>query len=249
MTVPADGARGAHAPETTAVDGDPGAGRLRGSGARIVYEALKRDILDLALAPGSPMDEVQLSRHFAMSRTPVREALLRLAGEGLVTTLPNRSTIVSAIDLAQLPAYFDALRLMHRVTTRAAALHRTARDVEAMRGHQRAFTAAVDARDAPAMIASNRELHVAIAVAGRNAYYVDLFARLLDEGRRIARLYYSSFDDELPRQYVREHDDIIAAIEAGDVEAGDRLASGHADQVVRQIQDYIAREGAARLRL
>jgi 3-hydroxyacyl-CoA dehydrogenase/enoyl-CoA hydratase/3-hydroxybutyryl-CoA epimerase len=65
---------------------------------------------------------------------------------------------------------------------------------------------------------------------------------LLDEGRRILRLYYSTFDDRLPRQYVDEHEEIIAAIEAGDVERADRLAIAHAGQIVRQIQEYIARD-------
>jgi DNA-binding GntR family transcriptional regulator len=77
---------------------------------------------------------------------------------------------------------------------------------------------------------------------GGNPYYTGFFARLLDEGRRILRLYYSTFDDRLPLQYVQEHEDMIAAIEAGDVEQADRLATGHAAQIVGQIQDYVARD-------
>ncbi|MBL9059176.1 MAG: FCD domain-containing protein, partial [Mangrovicoccus sp.] len=90
------------------------------------------------------------------------------------------------------------------------------------------------------MIATNREFHAAIAEAGRNPYYTGLFCRLLDEGRRILRIYYSSFDDRLPKRYVVEHDDMIAAIAARDVAAADRIASAHADQIVRQIQSMIA---------
>ncbi|MFN4172160.1 MAG: GntR family transcriptional regulator, partial [Pseudorhodobacter sp.] len=65
--------------------------RKRGSGVKVVYEMLRDEILDLKLPPGSPIDEVQLAERFGMSRTPIREALVRLAGEGLVETLPNRS--------------------------------------------------------------------------------------------------------------------------------------------------------------
>ena len=61
-------------------------------------------------------------------------------------------------------------------------------------------------------------------------------------GMAVYQLYYSSFDDHLPHRYVVEHEDIIAAIEARDVEAADRLASAHADQIVRQIQEMIARD-------
>jgi DNA-binding GntR family transcriptional regulator len=216
--------------------------RKRGEGVRRVYEILRDDILDLRLAPGSPIDEVQLAERLSMSRTPIREALVRLAAEGLVTTLPNRSTVVSSIDFLNLHTFFDALTLMYRVTTRLAAEFRTEDDLEIIRARQAEFTRAVEAHDALAMIATNREFHAAIAEAGRNPYYTGLFCRLLDEGRRILRVYYSSFDDHLPRRYVDEHEDMIAAIEARDVAEADRLASAHDDQIVRQIQDMIARD-------
>jgi DNA-binding GntR family transcriptional regulator len=99
------------------------------------------------------------------------------------------------------------------------------------------------------MIAANREFHVAISEAGGNPYFTSLFARLLDEGRRILRLYYSSFNDRLPRKYVDEHQQIVRAITARDPELADKLATSHAAQIVRQIQDYIARDGVAGLKL
>lgn len=223
---------------TTATTGGP----VRGKGSQTVYESLRRSVLELTLAPGSLLDEVTLSQQFGLSRTPVREALVRLASEGLVTTLPNRSTIVAAIDFMRLPVYFEALTLMYRVTTRDAAVHRQDSDLPAIRELARAYSAAVRARNVIDMIQSNRDFHVAIAEAGRNSYFTALFSRLLDEGRRILRLYYQSFDDRLPRQYVKEHDAIVAAIEAGDAELADRLAAAHAAQIVRQIQSYIARD-------
>jgi DNA-binding GntR family transcriptional regulator len=219
--------------------------RVRGLGAQTVYEALRQSILELTLAPGSPLDEVRLSQQFEMSRTPIREALVRLSSEGLVTTLPNRSTIVAAIDLVQLPVYFEALTLMYRVTTRDAAVHRRDDDLPRIRHLQQAYAAAVGKRDAVEMIQVNRDFHVAIAVAGGNSYFTSLFMRLLDEGRRILRLYYQSFDDRLPRQYVDEHDAMVSAIEARDAELADRLAAAHADQIVKQIQSYIGRDTSA----
>jgi DNA-binding GntR family transcriptional regulator len=216
--------------------------RTRGSGAQTVYESLREAILRMTLHPGSPLDEVSLSERYAMSRTPIREALVRLAAEGLVTTLPNRNTIVSAIDFVQLPTYFEALTLMYRVTTRSAAVHRQKSQLPGIRQRHLAYAAAVDRRDALGMIQTNRDFHVAIAEAGGNPYYTGFFTRLLDEGRRILRLYYQSFDDRLPRQYVDEHEQMVLAIEAGDAELADRLSSEHAGQIVRQIQTYIARD-------
>jgi len=98
------------------------------------------------------------------------------------------------------------------------------------------------AQDALAMIATNREFHAVIAKAGRNPYYESLCLRLLDEGRRLLRMYYSSFDDQLPHQYVQEHEDLIEAIEARDIARADSLAAVHADQIVHQIQALIARD-------
>lgn len=219
--------------------------RIRGSGAQIVYETLRQSIIDLTLPPGSPLDEVGLSQKFDMSRTPIREALVRLSAEGLVLTLPNRNTVVAPIDFVQLPLYFEALSLLYRVTTRAAAARRKPEHLVAIRAHQAAFAEAVARRDAIAMIGANRDFHVAIAEAGGNPYFTGLFTRLLDEGRRILRLYYSSFDDRLPRQYVEEHDAMLASIEAGDTERADALAGAHAAQIVRQIQTYIARDTTA----
>lgn len=216
--------------------------RRRGSGVQYVYDTLRDEILGLTLPPGSPIDEIKLAERLSVSRTPVREALVRLAGEGLVTTLPNRSTIVSNIDFINLHTFFDAMTLMYRVTTRLAAENHTAEDLRIIRAYQAEFAKAVRDQDALGMIASNRELHAAIAVAGRNPYFTGLCCRLLDEGRRLLRLYYQSFNDQLPDEYVIEHDRMIAAIEAGDVAACDRLATAHADQIVRQIQTLVGRD-------
>lgn len=216
--------------------------RKRGSGVKVVYEMLRDEILDLKLPPGSPIDEVQLADRFGMSRTPIREALVRLAGEGLVETLPNRSAMVSNIDVLNLHTFYDAITLMYRVTTRLAAQYHRPADLVTIRAHQARYKAAVARQDALAMVAINRDLHAAIAEAGRNPYYTTLTLRLLDEGRRILRLYYQSFDDRLPREYVEEHEAIIAAIAARDVDLCDRMARAHADQIVRQIQQLFARD-------
>ncbi|CAM3297297.1 GntR family transcriptional regulator [Paracoccus nototheniae] len=216
--------------------------RRRGSGVKMVYECLRDEILNLILRPGSPIDEVQLAERFGMSRTPIREALVRLAGEGLVETLPNRSTMVSNIDFLNLHNFFDAITLMYRISTRLAAQNHQPADLEIIRAHQADFAQAVAAQDALAMIATNRDFHAAIAEAGRNPYYTALFLRLLDEGRRLLRLYYQSFDDRLPQEYADEHQAIIDAIAARDVDLGDRLARAHADQIMHQIQQFFARD-------
>lgn len=214
--------------------------RKRGSGVKLVYDMLRDEILELVLPPGSPVDEVQLAERFGMSRTPIREALVRLASEGLVETLPNRSTMVSNIDVLNLHTFFDAITLMYRVTTRLAAQYHRPEDLTIIRARQADFAEAVTAQNALAMISTNRQFHAAIADAGRNPYYYGLFLRLLDDGRRILRFYYQSYDDRLPEEYVHEHEAMIDAIATRDIALADTLARAHADQIVHQIQKLFA---------
>lgn len=214
----------------------------RGSGAAHVYEQLRAEIISLALPPGAMIDEQDLSRRFNLSRTPIREAMVRLTAEGLITTLPNRATMVSQIDFMNLAHFLDALSLMYRVTTRLAALHHRDDDLPPIRALQDAYRAAVESRDVVGMLTVNRDFHLCIARAGGNRYFTDLFGRLLDEGMRLLRLYYSSFNDELPHRYVQEHDAMIEAITRRDADGADRLAAAHADQIAQQIRSYIARD-------
>ena len=222
-------------------DSRPRKERKRVSGSKMVYDLLRDEILDLKLAPGSVVDEAQLAERFKLSRTPIREALVRLASDGLIENLPNRSSIVSNIDLLNLNTFFDALTLMYRVTTRLAAKNRRAEDLPAIWRLHEDYAAAVEAGNALRMIAVNAAFHAAIAEAGRNPYFTALFRRLLDDGRRILRLYYLTFDEHFPQRFVEEHAGLIAAIEARDLDGADRLGSAHADQIVSQIQKFFSR--------
>ncbi len=221
----------------------PLAARKRGSGVKMVYDILRDEILDLKLPPGSPIDEVQLAERFHMSRTPIREALVRLAGDGLIETLPNRSTMVSNFDFLNLGPFFEALVLMYRVTTRLAAQNHRPSDLAVIRIHHEEYAAAVNARDAMLMIATNAAFHAAISEAGRNPYFTGLFRKLLDEGRRILRLYYQSYDEQFPQRFVEEHAELIAAIVARDVDRADHLGKAHAEQIVAQVQKLFSRSG------
>ena len=217
----------------------------RGQGAVRVYEALREDILRLTIAPGELLDEVQIGRRFHLSRSPVREALIRLASEGLVKTLPNKSTMVAPLNLEEFPAYIDSLDLVQRATTRLAAQLRSAGDLAEIKARQRDFAAALKPRDVLAMIESNREFHLAISQAAQNRYLHQFHARLLDEGRRFLRLYFRSFDDSLPPEFRDEHAQLIEAIERQDADLAERRAHEHTLQVSNRFLDYLARRRTA----
>jgi DNA-binding GntR family transcriptional regulator len=196
-----------------------------------IYDTLRREILSLALPPGEPLDETGLSQRFSFSRSPVREALIRLAGENLVVTLANRSAIVAPIDMTRFPAYIDALDIAQRVNTRLAAALRTDADIEAIKKQQRAFITAVAAKDHLAMSATNKDFHMAIAQAGRNPYTTAFYSKLLDEGRRILHLHFDYIERTHDGKLLTdEHEEMIAAIKAKNVERADELAHAHTHQ-------------------
>ncbi|MBK8771184.1 MAG: GntR family transcriptional regulator [Rhizobiales bacterium] len=196
-----------------------------------VYDVLRRDILSLALAPGELLDEMSLSRRFGFSRSPIREALIRLAGDGLVVTLQNRTTIVAPVDIARFPSYVDALDVAQRVNTRLAAELRTDADLRAIETEQKAFIAAVASKDHLAMSETNKNFHMAIARAGKNAYMAAFYERLLDEGRRLLHLHFDYIERTRDgRLLTDEHEEMIEAIRARDVSLADRLAHAHSRQ-------------------
>lgn len=89
----------------------------RRHGGRYIYEELRRQILTLKLKPGVQLDEVSLAAQFGLSRSPVRDALARLVTEGLVTILPNRTTLVTPFEIEEFPNYIAALDLIQRAVT------------------------------------------------------------------------------------------------------------------------------------
>lgn len=214
--------------------------RTKGSGWKSVYDALRTDILSLALPPGQLLDETTLAERFDMSRSPVREALIRLSGEELVVTLPNRSTIVAPIDIATFSKYIEALDIAQRMNTRLAAELRTDADLKVIARRQRKFEAAVKTGDHLVMSETNKDFHMAIADAGRNPYLAGFYERLLNQGRRMLHMHFE-FLERTHEGYLLtdEHNEMLAAIEAKDVARADELAHAHTRQFRDNFIDFM----------
>lgn len=221
--------------------------KQRGQGANRVYKKVREDILRLNLAPGELLDETRISKEFKLSRSPIREAMVRLSSEGLIKTLPNKSTIVAPLNIEEFSSYIDALDLVQRVTTRLAARLRTDEQLEKIKQQQSAFSKAVAAHDPLAMIEHNHDFHVAISDASQNRYLSEFNSRLLDEGRRYLRLYFRSFNDTLPPELNDEHHQIIHAVEQQDEERAESLAHEHSMQVSERFLSYLSRRQTTNL--
>jgi DNA-binding GntR family transcriptional regulator len=224
--------------------------RIKGTGVKNVYETLRTEILTLALAPSQMLDETTLAERFGMSRSPIREALIRLAGEDLVVTLPNRSTIVAPIEIAGFPKYVEALDIAQRMNARLAAALRSEEDLKILKRRQADFVSAVRGAKYLEMSEANKAFHMGIAQAGRNPYLTDFYERLLDQGRRMLHMHFD-FLERSPGAHLLtdEHDDMIAAIAAKDAGRADALAHAHTRQFRDNFIDFMKENYATEIDL
>lgn len=213
--------------------------RAKGMGSKHAYETLRDEILSLALQPGQLLDETTLAERFNMSRSPVREALIRLAGDDLVVMLANRSTIVAPIDIASFPKYVEALDIAQRMNTRLAASLRTPEDLKVIARRQKEFEAAVRTGKHLAMSEANKQFHMAIAAAGKNPYLTAFYEKLLDQGRRMMHLHFEFLERSHGLLLTGEHAQMLEAIRAGDVERADALAHAHTRQFRDNFIDFM----------
>lgn len=181
-----------------------------------VYRRLRDAIVDGTFEPGEQLKDGELAVWLGVSRTPVREALLRLARGGLVVAQPGRSTIVSTLEPRAILNARDVVAAMHELAVREAVPDLTEADLEAMREANRRFGEALEAGDVEAALRADDDFHgVPVAVAGNSALVtvLDQFTPVI---RRAEHLRFASLDG---RASVDRHDELIRLCAARD-EAG-----------------------------
>jgi len=135
-----------------------------------VFRRLRDAIVDGSLEPGEQLRDQELAQRLGVSRTPVREALLRLADVGLVVARPGRSTVVSDLDLETVREARDVVAGLHSVAVRQACERLSAADLDEMRAANERFAAAIRAGDLDAAHRADQDLHgVPLRVAGNRA--------------------------------------------------------------------------------
>lgn len=211
----------------------------RGYGSTAVYDSLRRDILHLALAPGTLLDESEIAERFGLSRSPVREALIRLSAEGLVVTLRNRSSIVAPFDIASVPSYVDAARLMYRLTSRLAALNRTGAQMERIERLQGEHLAASAKGSLEDLVSLNREFHMAIAESSGNSFFAQWTRSLLDQGQRILAIYLHDYDSHIPDGTLDQHLALVDAIRRRDADAAETAGARDAEILAQQLSERL----------
>lgn len=179
------------------------------------YRMLRDAIVNGELAPGAVIRDVELAERVGLSRTPVREALSRLADEGLVESKPHAWTRVSPLSVREARDALVVVRAMHELAVRLAVPLMTDTHHEVMRAANRRFAAAVEAGDVEGAVDADDALHdIPVAVLGNRALAATI-ERQLPLIRRLERLRFGSL---LGRSSIARHDQFIEACEDRDVE-------------------------------
>jgi DNA-binding GntR family transcriptional regulator len=200
----------------------------RRRGSMQIYEAMREDILWMRLKPGQALDEVAIAKQFEISRTPVREALLMLAGEDLVVFLPNRTSIIAPHLLDNLDEYIDTYLILARSVARAAAIKRTDDDLAAIRAALDTCISKTEEGDHSAILKADLDLHRLFARAAHNDFSRKFHDMALDYGRRARILHYfpHAGRKELEHSNI-QHRQLVDAIEAGNADRADAVMREH----------------------
>lgn len=205
------------------------------------YREIRRLIVRLELAPGDVVDEAQLQARLGIGRTPIREALQRLARDQFVVVLPRRGMYVAHIDVEELPLLYETRAVLEPFAARLAC-HRGAPsdwsdvidDVE--RGLR-------SNRSPEELLEVDRRCHRVVWELARNRFLTDTLDMLYAQSDRVWHMYLADVADT--RQAVDEHLEILRALQARDAERAARLMEQHVRSFDAQVRSAIASRLAA----
>ena len=196
------------------------------------YAALRDRLISLRIQPGAPIDEDALTRELAVGRTPVREAVRRLALEGLIVVYPRRGTFASTINITSLTDITDVRAQLEPHAAERAAQLADDRD----RNEARALIAELGETGAgqDSLIELDARVHRFVHRCSRNPYLAQDLDRYLNMSLRIWHLTF----DRLPplRDRVAEHRELLQAIVDGDASAARSIALAHVVAFAREMR-------------
>lgn len=199
-----------------------------------IYSELKRRIVLMDYQPGDVLREKDLIKEFGVSRTPVREALIRLEVEGLVRIFPNQGTIVTEVSFQQLRDVFEIRSFLVGLTGRLAAARITPEELELMRS---LIDQMKDGRDPKTLMRIDGELHDLINQATKNAALVKILGMLRDQAVRIWT--FSSSDDAYYSGLSGEFEELYQALERHDEEQSALILEKHTRRFIEHIRSQL----------
>ena len=202
-----------------------------------VYAQLRADILRCALAPGADIRETELALRFQVSKSPVRDALMRLEREGLVITMPRQGYRVAPISLSDVQDMFHLRAALERACM--ARIVAQASDGQlASLDRFRCF----DANAWPGgFLAYNRAFHHGLAELATNIRLRDQLGGLIDEMERVVLVSVNNIKKGDTASLVAEHGGMIDALQARKIRRAERLAEHHIGAAAKRVNDAISR--------
>mgnify|MGYP000607412333 CR=1 FL=1 len=201
-------------------------------------DALEQDIATGELVPGTRLDEATLAERFGVSRTPIREALLELAGSGLVEHRPRRGAVVSRVDAGRLFEMFEVMAELEGMCGRLAARRMADWQRAALSEACSACEKAAASGDPDAYYYENERFHHVIYAACGNTFLADEARRLhrrLKPYRRLQLRVHNRMTTSLA-----EHKAIVDAILTGDPDAAEAQLKAHIAVQGERFGDLVA---------
>jgi DNA-binding GntR family transcriptional regulator len=198
------------------------------------YEGLRDRIVTLQIKPGEPIDEDRVGAELGMGRTPVREAIKRLALERLVTVYPRRGTFAADINITDLAQISDVRTIVEAHAARRAAERLTAAQREQLEALGAESEAAAGSSDGHALMDLDARVHRFIYACAANPYLADTCGRYFNLSLRI---WYLAVD-RMPGlgTHVGEHRELLAAIGDGDGDRAAAILGAHVQAFERSIR-------------
>jgi DNA-binding GntR family transcriptional regulator len=211
--------------------------KRRWSAAQTVYEDLKRQILTFQLLPGTALEEQQILRGLGFSRTPFREACMRLQEEGWLLGFSRRGFLVAPITLEDIANIYELRLILESACAQIAAARATEADI----GRLGTMLQVEEGRDPTEVISANLvranfEFHMYLAELTKNTRLISIVRNILEHVTR--------FDSMLPRyapstSWVR-HRTIVEAITQGDPMKAGKSMQEHIEQARLRILNVFA---------
>lgn len=180
------------------------------------FETLKQRVLTLDLTPGSTLDETRLAEQYGLSRTPLREVLQRLAGEGYLSLENNRGATVSSMDMITMRSFFQSAPMIYAAIARLATEQATPKQILALKKTQSKFRQAVSANAVGDMVIHNHRFHEITGEMAATKYLSPSLGRLLIDHTRMSHRFYATEHDTSRQRVIEaceQHDAMIDSIE------------------------------------
>lgn len=190
-----------------------------------VATRLRQRIIEGELAPGTKLNERELSERLEVSRTPLREAVKMLAAEGLVALLPNRGAVVAQMSEQDVTDTFEVIAGLEGLSGELAAQRITEAELAEIRALHFEMLAAHARRDLPTYYALNARIHEHINAAARNPVLTQTWRNV--NARLQALRFRSNLDDGKWRRAVEEHEQMVEMLASRDAEGLRALLTQH----------------------